>query len=69
MAAALAGARLRVVVAGRSAERAAGVAGSPPRAFGVEMDVRDEQSVARAVELVGLGNTIRGFPLGSYAAT
>jgi NAD(P)-dependent dehydrogenase (short-subunit alcohol dehydrogenase family) len=51
MATALAGAGLRVAVAGRSAERAAEAAGSLPRALGVEMDVRDEQSVARAVEM------------------
>jgi NAD(P)-dependent dehydrogenase (short-subunit alcohol dehydrogenase family) len=49
MAAALAGAGLRVAVAGRSGERAAGVAGRFPGAFGVELDVRDEGSVARAI--------------------
>jgi NAD(P)-dependent dehydrogenase (short-subunit alcohol dehydrogenase family) len=51
MAAALAGAGLSVAVAGRSGERAAVAAGSLPGALGVEMDVRDEQSVARAVEM------------------
>ena len=50
MAAALAGAGLRVAVAGRSGERAAAAAGGLPGAFGVELDVRDEDSVARAVE-------------------
>jgi NAD(P)-dependent dehydrogenase (short-subunit alcohol dehydrogenase family) len=49
MATALAGAGLRVAVAGRSAERAAAAAGGLPGAFGVELDVRDEDSVARAV--------------------
>jgi len=50
MATALARAGLRVAVAGRSAERAAAAASSLPGAFGVELDVRDEDSVARAVE-------------------
>ena len=50
MAAALAEAGLRVAVAGRSGERAAAAAEAMPGAFGVEMDVRDEQSVARAVD-------------------
>jgi NAD(P)-dependent dehydrogenase (short-subunit alcohol dehydrogenase family) len=49
MAAALAGAGLRVAVAGRSVERAAEVAGLLPGAFGVELDVRDGGSVARAI--------------------
>ena len=49
MAAALAEAGLRVAVAGRSGERAAEVAGRFPGAFGVELDVRDEGSVARAI--------------------
>ena len=49
MAAALAGAGLRVAVAGRSAERAAQAADGLPNAFGVELDVRDEDSVARGV--------------------
>ena len=49
MAAALAGAGLRVAVAGRSGERAAAVADGLPGAFGVELDVRDEGSVARAI--------------------
>jgi len=51
MAAALAAAGLRVAVTGRSQQRAAEAAGSLPRALGLEMDVRDEQSVARAIEL------------------
>ena len=50
MATALAGAGLRVAVAGRSGERAAEAAEPLPGAFGVELDVRDEHSVARAVE-------------------
>jgi NAD(P)-dependent dehydrogenase (short-subunit alcohol dehydrogenase family) len=49
MAAALAGAGLRVAVAGRSAERAEEVAGRLPGAFGVELDVRHEESVTGAV--------------------
>jgi NAD(P)-dependent dehydrogenase (short-subunit alcohol dehydrogenase family) len=50
MAAALAGAGLRVAVAGRSGERAAKVAGDLPGALGVGLDARDEDSVARAVQ-------------------
>jgi gluconate 5-dehydrogenase len=50
MAAALADAGLRVAVAGRSAERADAAASDLPGAFGVELDVRDEDSVTRAVE-------------------
>ena len=50
MASALTGAGLRVAVAGRSGERAAAAAEGLPGAFGVELDVRDEDSVARAVE-------------------
>jgi gluconate 5-dehydrogenase len=49
MAEALAGAGLRVAVTGRSGERAEEVAGRLPGAFGVELDVRDEKSVASAV--------------------
>ena len=51
MAAALAEAGVSVAVAGRSGERAAVAAGSLPGALGVEMDVRDEDSVARAVAM------------------
>jgi gluconate 5-dehydrogenase len=50
MATALAGAGLRVAVAARSADRAAGAAAGLPGAFGVELDVRDEESVACAVD-------------------
>jgi NAD(P)-dependent dehydrogenase (short-subunit alcohol dehydrogenase family) len=50
MATALAGAGVRVAVAGRSADLAAEAASDLPGAFGVELDVRDELSVARAVE-------------------
>ena len=49
MAAALAGAGLRVAVTGRSGERAAEVARRLPGALGVELDVRDEGSAARAI--------------------
>ena len=49
MAQALAAAGLRVVVAGRSGERAAEVAGRIPGAAGLALDVRDEESVASAV--------------------
>jgi NAD(P)-dependent dehydrogenase (short-subunit alcohol dehydrogenase family) len=50
MATALAGVGVRVAVAGRSADRAAAAARALPGAFGVELDVRDDRSVARAVE-------------------
>jgi NAD(P)-dependent dehydrogenase (short-subunit alcohol dehydrogenase family) len=50
MAAALAGAGLRVAVVGRSAERAETAAAELPGAFGVGLDVRDEGSVSRAVQ-------------------
>jgi gluconate 5-dehydrogenase len=50
MAAALAAAGLRVALAGRSAERADTAASALPGAFGIELDVRDEDSVTRAVE-------------------
>jgi gluconate 5-dehydrogenase len=49
MAQALAGAGLRVAVAGRSGERAAAAAAGLAGAFGVELDVRDEESVASGV--------------------
>jgi NAD(P)-dependent dehydrogenase (short-subunit alcohol dehydrogenase family) len=49
MAGALAEAGLRVAVAGRSGERAEEAAGRLPGAFGVELDVRDEELVASAV--------------------
>jgi NAD(P)-dependent dehydrogenase (short-subunit alcohol dehydrogenase family) len=50
MAQALAGAGLRVVVTGRSGERAARAAGQlPGAATGLEMDVRDEGSVTSAI--------------------
>ncbi len=50
MAAALAGAGAAVVLTGRSGRRAAEVAAGVPGAVGVELDVREESSVARAVE-------------------
>lgn len=49
MAGALAGAGLRVALTGRSGERAAKAAEGLPGAFGLEMDVRDEESVASGV--------------------
>ncbi|MFR9779062.1 SDR family oxidoreductase [Micromonospora sp. MS34] len=50
MASALATAGATVALTGRSAERAAAVAADLPAAIGVELDVRDESSVARAVD-------------------
>lgn len=50
MASALAGAGSRVALTGRSAERAASAAARLPGAVGIELDVRDESSVARAVD-------------------
>ncbi|MBM9504431.1 SDR family NAD(P)-dependent oxidoreductase [Actinacidiphila acididurans] len=52
MAAALAGVGATVALTGRSARRAETVAGELPGAIGIELDVRDEASVARAVEQV-----------------
>jgi NAD(P)-dependent dehydrogenase (short-subunit alcohol dehydrogenase family) len=52
MAAALTGAGLRVAVTGRSQERADEAASGLPGAFGVELDVRDENAVARTVAAV-----------------
>jgi len=50
MAAALAAAGATVALTGRSGERATAVAGGLPGALGIELDVRDEWSVARAVD-------------------
>jgi NAD(P)-dependent dehydrogenase (short-subunit alcohol dehydrogenase family) len=50
MASALATAGARVALTGRSGERASAVAGELPLAIGIELDVRDEASVARAVD-------------------
>ncbi len=50
MAVALARAGARVAVTGRSAERAREVAAGLPDALGLELDVRDETSVSRAVD-------------------
>jgi NAD(P)-dependent dehydrogenase (short-subunit alcohol dehydrogenase family) len=50
MASALAQAGAAVAVTGRSAESARAVAAGLPNAIGIELDVRDEASVARAVE-------------------
>jgi NAD(P)-dependent dehydrogenase (short-subunit alcohol dehydrogenase family) len=49
MAAALAAAGLRVALTGRSGERAAKAAEGLPGTFGLELDVRDEESVATGV--------------------
>jgi NAD(P)-dependent dehydrogenase (short-subunit alcohol dehydrogenase family) len=49
MAAALAEAGVSVAIGGRSGQRAAAVAAEMPRAFGVELDVRDKESVAAGV--------------------
>jgi gluconate 5-dehydrogenase len=50
MASALATAGATVALTGRSGERARAVAAGLPNAVGVELDVRDESSVARAVD-------------------
>jgi NAD(P)-dependent dehydrogenase (short-subunit alcohol dehydrogenase family) len=50
MAHALADAGVAVAVSGRSGDRAREVAGKLPAAIGIELDVRDESSVARAVD-------------------
>ena len=50
MASALAHAGAAVAVTGRSAERARAIAAALPNAIGMELDVRDEVSVARAVD-------------------
>jgi NAD(P)-dependent dehydrogenase (short-subunit alcohol dehydrogenase family) len=50
MASALAAAGATVALTGRSAARAAAVAADLPGAVGLELDVRDESSVARAVQ-------------------
>lgn len=50
MAAALAKSGSTVALTGRSADRANEVAAGLPGAIGIELDVRDESSVARAVE-------------------
>jgi NAD(P)-dependent dehydrogenase (short-subunit alcohol dehydrogenase family) len=50
MASALAAAGATVALTGRSAARAAAVAAELPGAIGLELDVRDQSSVARAVE-------------------
>jgi NAD(P)-dependent dehydrogenase (short-subunit alcohol dehydrogenase family) len=50
MASALAEAGASVALTGRSGERARGIAASLPGAIGLELDVRDETSVRRAVD-------------------
>jgi gluconate 5-dehydrogenase len=50
MADALATTGATVALAGRSGERASSIAAELPEAVGIEMDVRDESSVARAVD-------------------
>jgi NAD(P)-dependent dehydrogenase (short-subunit alcohol dehydrogenase family) len=49
MASALAEAGAAVAITGRSADRARAIAANLPNAIGIELDVRDESSVARAV--------------------
>jgi NAD(P)-dependent dehydrogenase (short-subunit alcohol dehydrogenase family) len=50
MASALAASGATVALTGRSGERASAVAAGLPGAVGIELDVRDESSVARAVD-------------------
>ena len=50
MASALAAVGATVALTGRSGQRASSVAAELPGAIGIELDVRDESSVARAVE-------------------
>ena len=50
MASALAGSGATVVLTGRSGEQAGSVAAGLPGAIGLELDVRDEVSVVRAVD-------------------
>lgn len=51
MASALAATRATVALIGRSGQRASSAAAEPPgEAIGIELDVRDESSVARGVE-------------------
>jgi NAD(P)-dependent dehydrogenase (short-subunit alcohol dehydrogenase family) len=50
MASALATAGARVALTGRSGDRASSVAAGLPLAIGIELDVRDESAVARAVD-------------------
>src|SRR5437764_15278525 len=69
MASALAAAGARVVLTGRSAARAAAVAAELPGAAGVEMDVRQESSVARAAgqawaELGGIDMLVNNAGIG-----
>jgi NAD(P)-dependent dehydrogenase (short-subunit alcohol dehydrogenase family) len=52
MASALSLAGATVALTGRSGERARAVASELPRAVGIELDVRDESAVARAVDQV-----------------
>jgi NAD(P)-dependent dehydrogenase (short-subunit alcohol dehydrogenase family) len=69
MAAALASAGATVALTGRSAERAAVVAAELPGACGIELDVREESSVARAVDqawsrLGGIGMLVNNAGIG-----
>jgi gluconate 5-dehydrogenase len=69
MAAALARAGLRVALTGRSAERAAQAAADLPGAFGLALDVRDEDSVTAAVgtawsELAGIDLLVNNAGIG-----
>ena len=69
MASALAAAGARVALTGRSGERARSAAAEFPGAVGIELDVRDESSVARAVdqawsELGGLDMLVNNAGIG-----
>jgi gluconate 5-dehydrogenase len=69
MASALVGAGASVALTGRSGERARSVAAGLPGAVGIELDVRDESSVARAVdqawiELGGLDMAVNNAGIG-----
>jgi NAD(P)-dependent dehydrogenase (short-subunit alcohol dehydrogenase family) len=55
MASALATSGATVALTGRSGQRASSVAAGLPGAVGIELDVRDESSVARAVDQAGSG--------------
>lgn len=72
MASALAQAGAAVAVTGRSAERAQAIAAGLPNAIGIELDVRDESSVARAVDqawtrLAGLDMLVNNAGIGMRA--
>ncbi|GAA2366273.1 SDR family NAD(P)-dependent oxidoreductase [Dactylosporangium salmoneum] len=73
MATALAAAGARVALIGRDGERAGAAAARLPGAVGLELDVRDERSVARAVDaawtrLGGLDMLVNNAGLGMPAS-